>query len=126
MQTSPLFQLQIVRFGIVGVCSTTLDVLSATLLHRAGMPAALATAIGFLLGFALGFILNSQFVFQTERTLNRTIKYLAISLGGLLISELIIYLLFTHGHLTFLVSKLIAVVVVFFWNYVLSRIWAFR
>ena len=114
-------------FAGVGLISTVLDVLFLKLGLAIHAPLWLATAIGFLVGLMNGYILNSAFVFQKARTGASSIKYALISIGGLGITEVIVQLLtIWHPVLGALQAKLVAVVVVFFWNYILSRLWAFR
>ena len=51
-------------------------------------------------------------------------KYLIVSLGGFIITELLVNYL--HNGIGVNKAKLVAVVVVFFWNYGLSKVWAFK
>ena len=117
----------IVGFAGVGLLSTLLDITFLKLGLALNAPLWLATAIGFLIGLANGYLLNSAFVFEKQRTGASGFKYFLISLGGLGITELIVNLLtIWHPVLGALQAKLVAVIIVFFWNYILSRVWAFR
>lgn len=117
----------IVGFAGVGLLSTLLDLLFLKLGLALHAPLWLATAIGFSVGLANGYLLNTSFVFQKERSGSSGLKYALISLGGLGITEIIVNLLTVwHPVLDALQAKLVAVVIVFFWNYILSRLWAFR
>jgi len=73
-----------------------------------------------------GYLLNSRFVFARDRSWVRYAKYFTVAIGGLLLTELIIYIV--HGQLGVgeLLSKLIAVGLVFCWNYPMNRYWTFR
>ncbi|CAN5120170.1 hypothetical protein BH11PAT4_BH11PAT4_0250 [soil metagenome] len=117
----------IVRFAGVGVVSTLSDLTLFKILTVLGVNVYLATAIGFLLGLSVGFIMNGRFVFKTEHTTARYVKYGLISLGGLILTEIIIHLLHVDlANLTAFRAKLVAVAVVFFWNYGWSKFWAFK
>jgi putative flippase GtrA len=121
-----LFQRRIVRFAAVGAVSTTADIILYQLLYSMHVYVQVAATLGFLAGLSVGFILNSRFVFKTELTTHRYGRYALTSFGGLLITNGLIYLLYTDAQLTTaLVAKLIAVMVVFVWNYTWSRYWAF-
>lgn len=116
-----------VRFAVVGAISTVWDVLVYTLLLKAGVNIYLATALGFLVGLTNGYLMNSRFVFAQERSAARYGKYAVVSGIGLLLTELIIHLLHVDwAHLSALKAKLVAVVLVFFWNYGMSKLWAFK
>ena len=132
MKTTAYFQgvvrkRPIVGFAAVGVLSTTLDIIVLQLALFAHAPIWLATAVGFSVGLANGYLLNSTFVFEKQRTGASWFKYALISFGGLGITEVVVNLLSVwHPLLGALHAKAVAVFIVFFWNYVLSRFWAFR
>ena len=114
-------------FALVGVLSTTIDLLLFKGFLFLGVWKWLATALGYSAGLLNGYLLNSAFVFQVNRTVIQSLKYGIVSLGGLLITEGIVLGLSGHSHLiTPFKAKLVAVGIVFFWNYVLSRRWAFK
>jgi putative flippase GtrA len=121
-------QSSFIQFGLVGLVSTAIDTGILELLYpRVLDNVYLATALGFFAGLTVGFLLNSQYVFQKDRTLNRYVKYGLISLGGLLLTELIVHILYVDLAVTTpLKAKLVAVVLVFFWNYTWSKLWAFK
>ena len=132
MKTTAYFQgvvrkRPIVGFAAVGVLSTALDIGVLQLALLLLVPIWLATAIGFSVGLANGYLLNTAFVFEKQRTGASGLKYTLISLGGLAITELVVNLLSVwHPILGALHAKAVAVFIVFFWNYFLSRFWAFR
>ncbi len=122
-----VFERSIVKFAGVGVVSTLSDLALFKILVVIGVNVYVATALGFLLGLSIGFAMNGRFVFKTEHTTSRYVKYALISLGGLAITELIIHLFHVDlFQLTAFQAKLIAVAVVFFWNYGWSKFWAFK
>jgi len=129
MSTSPsplqdLHKQPIVRFAGVGVISTAIDILLLNVLTKLGTPEWFAVGVAFLAGTTNGYFMNNALVFAKETSATRYTKYLGVSAGGLLWTELIVHLL--RGHLGLNGSKLVAVVIVFFWNYGLSKVWAFK
>lgn len=117
----------IIGFAGVGIISTLLDIIFLKLTLGAHFPLWLATGIGFTVGLINGYFLNSAFVFRTKRSQTSSLKYALVSLGGLGITELLVHgLAIWHPLLSVFEAKLVAVVVVFFWNYILSRLWAFK
>lgn len=115
-------------FAVVGVISTVIDIavlnFFANLVHTEYH---IATALGFLAGLVNGFYLNSSLVFATKRSVQKSIKYTVTSLGGLLLTEIIITIVHEHLGVTSLTeAKLVAAFIVLFWNYGLSKVWAFK
>lgn len=117
----------IIRFGMVGLIGTILDYLVLKLLISYGVNTYIATAIGFMVGCVNGYLLNSIFVFKKEYSQSRYLKYLVVSIIGLIFTELIVRILhFSTFRVSIDLAKLCAVGVVFFWNYLMSRVWAFK
>lgn len=112
------------RFAGVGLLSTIIDFGVLNLLLKVGASIYIAGALGFFAGFSNGYFFNSRYVFKAASTA-RYVKYFVVSIGGLGITELLLDLFHVRLGLGANVAKAIAVVVVFFWNYVLSKFWAF-
>lgn len=125
MATVSLSDRPIVRFAAVGVLSTLIDIAVLNLLLRAGVHVYLAGALGFAAGFTNGYVLNSRYVFA-HASRNSYIRYLLVSLGGLIITELILDFLHLQLGVGVTAAKLVAVGLVFFWNYGLSKVWVFK
>lgn len=127
MLKSSLHKQPMVRFAAVGLLSTLLDVGVYRLLLHFHMVLFLAVAIGFMVGLTNGYFLNTRFVFAKEHNVMVYNKYALVSLGALGLTEGIIYLLSEIWKvMDNLEAKLVAVVLVFFWNYFLSKHWAFK
>lgn len=121
-----VFKISIIRFGVVGLISTIIDIGFSRFFGYLGAPIWLYTGIGFLCGATNGYLMNTYFVFFKSKNGIQYSKYLIITAIGLGFTEIIVNYL-THSHsLEWLQAKLIAVVIVFFWNYFGSKIWAFK
>lgn len=119
------FELTFIRFAMVGVVSTIIDLALLNIFYtRIGTSLLVATAIGFLAASVNGYLLNSKFVFQREHSYVGYLKFFLVTFIGLLLTELIVHIL--APHMNFNIAKLIAVAIVFFWNYAFSKIWAFK
>jgi len=117
----------IISFAGVGLISTILDLCVLKISLLIGLNVYLAISLGFFTGLTNGYILNSRFVFKQDPSHRRYFKYFLISLGGYFLTLGIVYLLHDRsGWLSPIYAKLIAVVIVFFWNYILSKLWAFK
>ncbi len=114
-----------VRFAGVGLLSTILDFIVLNLCLRAGASVYVAGFLGFFAGFTNGYLLNSRYVFA-HASREAYGKYFIVSLGGLLLTELFLDIFHVRAGLSENGAKLIAVVVVFFWNYFLSKSWVFK
>ncbi len=112
------------RFAGVGALSTAIDILVFNVLLLTGASVYLAGGIGFFAGFSNGYFFNSRYVFKQGSHVQYG-KYLLVSLGGLLITEVILHLFHVEFGLEENISKLVAVGIVFFWNYGLSKVWVF-
>lgn len=122
----PFLSERLIQFATVGALSTVIDVAVLNLAEYAGLNDYLSTALGFMAGLTNGYLLNSRFVFRHGRTSGNALKYAVVNGIGLGLTELIVFIL--HGRLGLHLNpaKLMAVAVVFFWNYGMSRAWAFR
>ena len=123
---SKICQSSLIRFGVVGLISTLIDIFVLNLANHFGASTWISTGIGFIAGATNGYFLNSKFVFAKDKSYARYTKYLIISLGGLLLTELIVTTLHDLYSLNLNLGKLVAVMIVFFWNYLGSKIWAFK
>jgi len=118
----------IIGFAVVGAISTAIDFIVLNILAK-GFQVEYHVAVGvaFMAGLINGYFLNSRLVFNTEHSWKRYFKYFITSLGGFLWTELIINQLIEQAHMSSLnEAKLIAAFVVLFWNYTLSKLWAFK
>jgi putative flippase GtrA len=115
-----------ISFAGVGLVSTIIDVASLNYLRHAGVNFHIATGVSFILGATNGYLMNSAWVFDKGRSVRRYSKYFLASFIGLLLTEIIMDSAHFRGNLGLNESKAIAVAIVFFWNYSLSRFWTFR
>lgn len=128
-----LLKIEFIRYGMVGAVSTILDivVLKSTyyMMHNDVKNLWLATALGFIVGTFNGYYMNSRWTFKFNTKGKETVKFgqfAVISLVGLGLTELIVLNLSARASLDETLAKLIAVVIVFFWNYFGNKFWTFR
>ena len=71
------------------------------------------------------FLLTKFFAFKSiNATVGPAVEVLvfcAISVVGLLLTELLMFLFTSHLHVYFMVSKLISSILVFFWNFLARK-----
>jgi putative flippase GtrA len=110
---------RLVRFGLVGVVNTAVDLaVFATLFYGLAVPLLVANSLGYLMGLANSYLLNSRWTFNDRAgsgSASRPILYALLNLGGLLIGNLVVWLLALA--LPVWLAKLGAVAATFAWNY---------
>ncbi len=119
---------QILRFGLVGVINTLVDVVSFVVMIYAGTPMIVAVLVSTSLGLVCSFSLNHVFVFEKNGSVNRTsiIRFLLVTCVGLwLIQPVIIsglaYLLGNSSEIALTIYKLLATAVTMVWNFTWYR-----
>lgn len=125
--TNPLF-LKFIKFGIVGFSGVFID-FGITYLTKEYLKAQkyLANAIGFTMAATSNYYLNRVWTFQSHNPdigLEYT-RFLLVSLLGLAISTLVIYILNGRFKMNFYLAKLFAIVGVTFWNFFVNIIYTF-
>lgn len=125
VQRSDKFQIQLIRYIIVGGIAFLADFGSLYLLtDHVGLHYLQAAAAAFLVGLAVNYLLSVKWVFQVEisdRKIGRFAVFGLIGVVGLGLNELIIWLFTEKLHLYYLYSKCISTVIVLFWNFLARR-----
>lgn len=125
--TKPLF-LKFIKFGIVGFSGVFID-FGFTYLTKEYLKAQkyLANAIGFTMAATSNYFLNRVWTFQSH---NPNIgweysRFLLVSLLGLGISTLVIYILNGRFKMNFYLAKLFAIGGVTVWNFFVNIYFTF-
>lgn len=117
---------EFVLYGIIGGLCAALDFAVYSLLCRT-IPALVANLFSVHLGIFCSFLLNRRFNFRIkDKTAVRFLSFYMVGLLGLGISEGLIYLLMSFAHLDHIVVKLIAVVVVALFQFILNKTITFK
>lgn len=114
------FITKFIKFGVVGVSGTIVDFGMTWLLkEKAKINKYLANGIAYMCGATSNFLLNRWWTFQSAapEVWEQYFKFLAVSLVGLGLNTLIIYLLVTRLKMNFYVSKIGATLLVLIWNF---------
>ncbi|RKT52999.1 GtrA family protein [Saccharothrix australiensis] len=123
-----------VRFGLVGVANTLVDVVSYTLLSLAGLPMFVANLLSTTAGMACSFTLNRSFTFRARTGDVRTqvVLFVLVTAFGLWVVQPILISLTsgafagTHELVALVGPKLAALVFNLVWNYTLYNRLVFR
>jgi len=116
------------KFGIVGFSGVIVD-FSLTYLFKEKLKVQkyIANAIGFTSAASSNYYLNRIWTFNShnpEIAMEYT-RFLGISLIGLLINTLVIYLLVSKTKSNFYLAKLVAIFIVTIWNFVVNLNYTF-
>jgi len=121
--------LKFLKFCVVGFSGMIIDFGTTWLLkEKARVNKYIANSTGFILAATSNYIWNRVWTFQSENS-QIAVEYLSfilISIAGLGINNLVIYLLNDKLKFNFYLSKLLAVGVVTIWNFIMNFIITFR
>lgn len=116
------------KFCVVGFSGTAVD-FGVTWLckEKFGWNKYLSNSIGFILAATNNYIWNRIWTFQSTSSdipLEYG-KFLIISIIGLIINNLVIYLLHGKLKLNFWLSKIVAIAIVTIWNFTMNYLFTF-
>ena len=105
-----------VDFGITYICKEKIKIQKYV-----------ANAIGFTIAATTNYFLNRWWTFQSQNpeVAVEYAKFLAISLIGLGLNTLILWILVNRFKMNFYLSKLFAIAVVTIWNFVANLLYTF-
>jgi len=117
-----------VKYSVVGVVGTTVDVLSlfvlVDLLH---VPVLAAAAVSFTLAVINNFVLNKVWTFRnsSRNTRKQFIKFFIVSMVGLGLTELFMAIFVLFLGIWYIAAKLATSVIVLTWNFLANKNWTF-
>jgi len=121
--------IQFFRYGFVAVAAFAVDFgLLFVFTHDLHIYYLISATLSFLISLILNYYLSTLWVFShshRKRVVEIT-AFLVINLIGLLLNMLIIWFFTSIAGIYYLLSKLIAVVIVFFWSFLARRYFIFK
>lgn len=123
-----LLDVRLLKFGIVGISGMVIDFLITWLLkEKCKVNKYIANSAGFCAAVINNFILNNTWTFDTpdDGTAGRFVKFIIVSAGGLILSNITLYFLIKYVKANFYLLKLLLIGIIFFWNYFLNVIFTF-
>jgi len=113
---------QFVRYFGVALVGLAVDFGTLVLLHEvAGVYYLYAAIAGFVAGLIVNYTLSSRYVFKDSKLSSRWMEFVSfgmIGLVGLGLLSASMWLLTDVMHVHYILSKVLATVVVFIWNFV--------
>ena len=116
---------QLIRFGIVGVIATIVDVgLLVFLQEVVHIDVLVASALSFSVAVVVNYILSMLWVFKSkgESRIKEFIIFVSLSIGGLLITQLVMWLGTEVMSIYYLAVKIFAIVFESAYNFVTRKI----
>jgi len=119
---------QFLAYAVVGGISSIVDVGVFWLLNNAKFPLAVSATISFVLATLLNYVLSYTVAFARGRFSPReeVIRFWLVSLVGLVINDLLIYVFAKVAHLSPMVAKVITLPLVLVWNFLGRRLFVFH
>lgn len=117
--------LQLIKFGVVGVIAAFVDVgvlvILKELLH---IDVLISSAISFSASVTVNYILSMSFVFRgkNQSKFKEFVIFVFLSLGGLCINQLILWIGIKCASLYYLTVKFLAMVIVPIYNFLTRKI----
>lgn len=122
---------QIKQFLLLGLFSTAVDFVIYSLLILLSVNYALAIIVGYSFGLLFNYSMGRKYIFTKGTKLKSThhefFSVVAIAIVGMLLNILIVKLLsFMLFSLNPIYSRIIAIGIVFFWNYFLRKFFVYH
>jgi putative flippase GtrA len=119
------------KFLLLGVLSTAVDYLLYSILILLGVDYVISIFLGCTAGLIVNFYIGRKYIFtagiKVKSTHHEFISVAIIATIGMLLNMVIVKLLsFSLYNLDPIHSRLIAIVIVFFWNYILRKILVYK
>ena len=117
--------LQIIKFGIVGIIATFVDVgVLVALKELLSVDVLVASAISFCVSVAINYILSMAFVFKSknQNKIREFVIFVLLSIGGLCINQLILWIGVKFTPVYYLIVKSFALVIVPVYNFITRKI----
>jgi putative flippase GtrA len=124
-----IFLWKFLKFCIVGFTGMTIDFGTTWLLkEKVRINKYVANSAGFILAASSNYAFNRFWTFHSEtpHVVVQYISFLSVSVIGLGINNLVVYILNDRFRLNFYFSKLFAIAVVTLWNFLMNYFITFK
>ena len=116
---------KIIRFIVVGGIATIIDFVCLYIFKEfLNFNVILANTLSFTISVIYNYIASITWVFDVDKNKNRKIQFIAFivfSILGLILNNLILYLLTNKLNIYYLISKIIATLFVMIFNFVTRK-----
>ena len=123
------FIFKFLKFGVVGILGMAVDFLITWLCkEKLQFDKYISNSIGFIIAASSNYFFNRVWTFQStnSQVIKEYSSFIVISIVGLGINNLIIYLLHEKMKLNFYIAKIIATGIVVLWNFFANYFFTFN
>ena len=116
---------KIIKFSIVGGIATIIDFVFLYIFKEfLNIDVILANTLSFIISVTYNYIASITWVFDTNKNKNKKIQFILFiifSVVGLIINNVILYILTDKLNIYYLISKVIATIIVMIFNFVTRK-----
>ena len=120
--------LQFIKFCVVGGTGVVVDFgITFLFKEKLKLNKYIANSLGFMAAASTNYLLNRWWTFRSHdpEVAQQYVQFVGISAIGLILNNIIIYLLNDKARLNFYLSKLIAIGLVTLWNFLMNYYFTF-
>lgn len=119
---------QFFRYIFVGGFSALVDIgLLFILNNKFGINYLVAAALAFLAGLTVNYLLSVTWIFHSTGKIKKEFTIFSmIGIAGLIWTEIIMWFFVEKIDLSVMYSKIIALILVLFWNFIMRKKFAFK
>ena len=120
--------LQFIKFCVVGGTGVVVDFgITFLFKEKLQLNKYIANSLGFMAAASTNYLLNRWWTFRSHdpEVAQQYVQFVGISAIGLILNNIIIYLLNDKARLNFYLSKLIAIGLVTLWNFFMNYYFTF-
>lgn len=122
---------QVRKFLLLGVVSTLIDYVIYSALIFAGVNYVAAIIVGYSAGLLANYQIGRRYIFTSGTKVRSSraefVAVVVIALFGALFNIAIVKLMsYSVWHLDLMLSRVIAIGIVFFWNYFARKVWVYH
>lgn len=117
--------IQLIKFSIVGVIASVVDIGVLVFLKEIlSADVLVSSAISFSVSVIVNYVLSMAFVFtsKNQNKLKEFVIFVLLSVGGLGLNQLILWIGVSFSSIHYLVIKILAMVIVPIYNFVTRKI----
>ena len=117
----------LILYGLIGTLSSGIDFSIYTMLVKIGIHYVFSNCTSVLCGISTSFMLNRNYNFKVkDKTKQRFTLFLTIGLCGMMFSNLILWVCIEKIHFNAILSKLLSIVLVVFFQFLLNKHLTFK
>lgn len=124
-----LINIRLLKYALVGILGMTIDFsVTWTCKERFRFNKYLANSIGFSLAVIGNFLLNRYWTFNQNAGAAEIqfVKFVSVSVAGLVMNNLLLFILLKTAGRNFYFLKLVVIGIVFCWNYLANLLFTFN